>query len=113
MYDFVFRNTRKRGNIVDLIAKARLDNMGFTVIACERHSNLGKIENIFILTSGTYTPKVPLEIVSYITDTGRNLGGKGVCVVQACCLISPTSGVRGSLQDNVDWNKKRPIYVMV
>ena len=111
METFVFRNTKKRGNIEDLVKKAVSEGWVCTLIACRRYSERGKVEDIYVMTSG-FEDCQPRQRVSYVTDTGRGHGGKGVCEIQEVGFVG-RSGLGTALSKETGWRKKRPIYVMV
>lgn len=111
METFVFRNTNKRGNIEDLVKKALSEGWICTIIACRRYSERGKVEDIYIMTSG-FENCNPKQRVSYITDTGMGHGGKGICEIQDTCFVG-NLGLGTVPSGDIDWRKKRPIYVMV
>lgn len=111
METFVFRNTKKRGNIEDLVKKAVSEGWVCTLIACRRYSERGKVEDIYVMTSG-FEECQPRQRVSYVTDTGMGHGGKGVCEIQEVGFVGK-SGLCTALSNETGWRKKRPIYVMV
>lgn len=99
--------THGKKNLID-ISKLFSGYNAYTVLACRRISQRGKIEEIYIVGAGYGYGDIK-TIHNYINETNNGLGGRGKCVIEGVARCAYGNIVDFSSRDVFLVNK--PVYI--
>lgn len=102
---WVIMNTKKKMTITEAIVWFGSRNS--TLIECQRHSERGLVESIYVIGASSNYGKIG-ETVDYITDTGKGYGGKGRIKITGIANVH-----NGAIKNDGYFNMymKKPIWV--
>lgn len=108
--DVVIQNAKGwikgKNNFYELMPQ--IGYLNYTVHLCERVSDRGKIEWVYVLTCGIEQLDMG-RVLKYVTDTGRGHGGTGTLIVRASGFVDKAG--RYSVTDDALMNKKCDFWV--